>query len=103
MLAVMAGPSGTVTFLFTDIEGSTRMWQHDEAAMRAAVSRHDDLLHRAVAEDGGTVFATMGDGIGAAFPSASSALRAALAAQRLLEGEAWPTVTPVRVRMGLHT
>jgi len=99
----MAGPSGTVTFLFTDIEGSTRLWQQDEAAMRPALSRHDELLQRAVADEGGTVFSTMGDGIAAAFASASSAVRAALGAQQSLGAEAWPTATPIRVRMGLHT
>jgi class 3 adenylate cyclase len=56
-----------------------------------------------VAKHGGTVFSSMGDGIAAVFPSALSAVKAALAAQRLMEAEAWPTVTPVRVRMGLHT
>jgi class 3 adenylate cyclase len=74
----VAVPSGTVTFLFTDIEGSTRLWQQDESAMRAALSRHDELLHQVIADEGGTVFSTMGDGVAAAFPSASSAVRAAL-------------------------
>jgi len=72
-LRSVAVPSGTVTFLFTDIEGSTRLWQQDEPAMRAALSRHDELLRSAVAEHGGTVFSSMGDGIAAAFLSASSA------------------------------
>jgi class 3 adenylate cyclase len=78
MLHGMAGPSGTVTFLFTDIEGSTRLWQHDEAAMRSALSRHDELLRQAIAEHDGTVFSSMGDGMAAAFASASSAVAAAL-------------------------
>jgi predicted ATPase/class 3 adenylate cyclase len=99
----MSGPSGTVTFLFTDIEGSTRLWQQDEVAMRAALSRHDELLRETVAEHDGVVFSSMGDGLAAAFASASGAVAAALAAQRLLEAEAWATATPVRVRMGLHT
>jgi predicted ATPase len=92
-----------VTYLFTDIEGSTRLWQQDEAAMGEALSRHDDLLRQAVDEEGGTVFSTMGDGLAAAFSSALSAIRAALAGQRLLGAEVWPTPTPIRVRMGLHT
>jgi len=92
-----------VTFLFTDIEGSTRLWQQDEFAMRAALSRHDELLRSAVADHGGTVFSSMGDGIAAAFPAASAAVRAALSAQQLIGAEAWPTATPIRVRMGLHT
>ena len=99
----MAAPSGTVTFLFTDIEGSTRLWQQDEASMSAAVARHDDLLREVVTGHGGEVFATMGDGLAVAFPSASSAVAAALSAQRLLATEAWPPSTPIRVRMGLHT
>jgi len=92
-----------VTFLFTDIEGSTRLWQQGEKQMRAALSRHDELLRSAVAEHGGTVFSSMGDGIAAAFSAASAAVRAALSAQQLIEGESWPTATPLRVRMGLHT
>ena len=99
----MAVPSGTVRFLFTDIEGSTRLWQADEAVMRSALSRHDELLQQAVADEGGTVFSTMGDGIAAAFFSASSAVRAALGAQRWLGTEVWPTATFIRVRMGLHS
>jgi class 3 adenylate cyclase len=99
----MAGSSGTVTFLFTDIEGSTRLWQAGEAAMRSALSRHDQLLRKVIAEHDGTVFSAMGDGMAAAFGSASSAVSAALAAQRSLEAERWPTATPLRVRMGVHT
>jgi predicted ATPase/class 3 adenylate cyclase len=99
----MTGPSGTVTFLFTDIEGSTRLWQQDEEAMRSALSRHDELLAGVVAEHAGVVFSSMGDGIAAAFPSASGAVKAALAAQGSLEVEVWPTGTPLRVRVGLHT
>jgi predicted ATPase len=71
--------------------------------MRAALSRHDDLLRKAVSDNDGVVFSSMGDGIAAAFFSASAAVAAAVDAQRLLEEEAWPTATRVRVRMGLHT
>jgi class 3 adenylate cyclase len=99
----MTGPSGTVTFLFTDIEGSTRLWEQDEVAMRAAISRHDEMLRKAVADHGGVVFATMGDGIAAAFGSASAAVFAAVTAQGLLAAETWQTQTPIRVRMGIHT
>lgn len=83
----MTGHLGTVTFLFTDIEGSTRLWQHDESAMRAALSRHDELLRKSVAEHDGTVFSTMGDGIAAVFTSASAAVTAAQASQKLLMAE----------------
>ena len=99
----VGAPSGTVTFLFTDIEGSTRLWQADEAAMRSALSRHDQLLRKVIAEHDGTVFSAMGDGLAAAFGSASAAMQAALAAQQSLQAEPWPTPTPLRVRMGLHT
>ena len=87
----MGGPSGTVTFLFTDIEGSTRLWQQDEEAMGAAVARHDELLRTVIAEHGGTVFSTMGDGMAAAFSAVSAAVAAALDAQVRLAGEVWPT------------
>jgi predicted ATPase/class 3 adenylate cyclase len=95
--------SGTVTFLFTDIEGSTRLWQQDEDDMRTAVARHDELLRHVVAAHGGEVFSTMGDGLAAAFPSASSAVAAAQTAQDALAVAPWPASTPIRVRMGLHT
>jgi predicted ATPase/class 3 adenylate cyclase len=96
-------PSGTVTFLFTDIEGSTRLWQEDEASMRQAVARHDQLLHGVIGGHGGVVFSTMGDGLAAAFQTSSAAVEGAVEAQRLLKGESWETTRPLRVRMGLHT
>jgi class 3 adenylate cyclase len=95
--------SSTVTFFFTDIVGSTRLWQADEGAMRAALSRHDELLRKAVADHDGVVFSSMGDGLAAAFSSASAAVASALTAQQLLEAEVWPTASPIRVRMGIHT
>jgi predicted ATPase/class 3 adenylate cyclase len=100
---VMGARSGTVTFLFTDIEGSTRLWQEDEAAMRQAVARHDLVLRGAVADHGGVVFSTMGDGLAAAFQTASAAVSCATQAQELLATEPWETAWPLRVRMGLHT
>jgi predicted ATPase/class 3 adenylate cyclase len=96
-------PVGTVTFLFTDIEGSTRLWQEDEALMRRAVARHDQLLRAVVAGHGGVVFSTMGDGLAAAFQTASAAVSCAVEAQELLHRESWETLRPLRVRMGLHT
>jgi predicted ATPase len=79
------------------------LWQADEAAMRSALPRHDQLLRQAIAEHDGTVFSAMGDGMAAAFGSASAAVAAAVVAQRALEAELWPTASPLRVRMGLHT
>ena len=96
-------PTGTVTFLFTDIEGSTRRWEERPAAMRAAVDRHFALLRVAVGAHGGHVFRLQGDGLCAAFATAPQALEAALAAQLALYQEHWPDVDALRVRMALHT
>ena len=96
-------PTGTVTLLFTDIEGSTRLWEADAAAMTVALRRHDEILRLAIEGAGGYVFKTVGDAFCAAFWSADAGVGAALAAQRALGGEPWPTSRPVRVRMALHT
>jgi predicted ATPase/class 3 adenylate cyclase len=100
---VASPPTGTVTFLFTDIEGSTRMWERSPQAMQAALTRHDELLRQAIEEHGGYVFKTVGDAFCCAFPTAPDALEAALEAQRLLLKERWDESTPLRVRMALHT
>jgi predicted ATPase/class 3 adenylate cyclase/Tfp pilus assembly protein PilF len=99
---VASPPTGTVTFLFTDIEGSTRMWERSPQAMQAALARHDELLRRAIEEHGGYVFKTVGDASCCAFPTATDALEAALDAQRLLLKERWAESGPLRVRMALH-
>src|SRR2546423_570557 len=96
-------PSGTVTFLFTDIEGSTRLWETQREAMTTALQRHDALLRRCIKSHGGHVFKTVGDAFYAAFATAPSAVDAALAAQRSLRAERWPEDAPIRVRMALHT
>jgi predicted ATPase/class 3 adenylate cyclase len=96
-------PTGTVTFLFTDIEGSTRLWEHDRGAMSEALARHDELLREVIDRRDGTVFATGGDGLAAAFARAADAAAAAIDAQRSFSGEHWPEATPIRVRMGVHT
>ena len=98
-----APPTGTVTFLFTDIQGSTRLWELHPDAMRPALARHDDLLRESIEGHEGHVFKTVGDAFCAAFPTADTALQAALAAQRALAAEAWKTETPLLVRMALHT
>jgi len=95
-------PSGTVTFLFTDLEGSTRLWEDDADAMRAAVARHDVLLEEAITRQGGMVFSRMGDGMAAAFASAPQGIAAAVDAQLALSSESWGTIRPLRARMGLH-
>jgi predicted ATPase/class 3 adenylate cyclase len=96
-------PTGTVTFLFTDVEGSTRLWDELPEAMRSALARHDELLRGAVAAHAGFMVKTTGDGAHAAFATAGDAVRAALAAQLALRNEAWGDAGPLRVRMGLHT
>ena len=99
----MAVPSGTVTFLFTDIEGSTHLWQAAPEAMRQSLERHDAIVRRAIEVHGGYVFSTGGDGFAAAFARAGEAVAAAVEAQRGLGAEPWPEDAPLRVRMGVHT
>jgi predicted ATPase/class 3 adenylate cyclase/tetratricopeptide (TPR) repeat protein len=95
-------PSGTVTFLFTDIEGSTRLAQQYPNAMPALLARHDEILNHAVQLHEGYIFETAGDAFYAAFSSALDALNAALEAQQLLYHEPW-SPAPLKVRMGIHT
>src|ERR1700759_2988438 len=90
----VAVPSGVVTFLFTDVEGSTRRWEADADGMRKALAAHDEVLRSAVEASGGWLFKHTGDGVCAAFASPKSAVDAAVAAQRELE---------LPVRMGLAT
>uniref|UniRef100_UPI00286C3B4E adenylate/guanylate cyclase domain-containing protein n=1 Tax=Armatimonas sp. TaxID=1872638 RepID=UPI00286C3B4E len=99
----MNRPEGTVTLLFTDIEGSTKLWEAHPEAMRLALARHDALLHEAIAAAEGTVFKTIGDAFCAAFATAPNGLAAALAAQLALAAEPWPEQVPIKVRMALHT
>jgi len=96
-------PSGTVTFLFSDIEGSTERWEAYRKPMKAAVARHDDLMRVAIERYGGYVFKTVGDAFCAAFSDASHALHAALDAQLALAQEDFSAVDGLRARMGLHT
>jgi len=96
-------PTGTLTFLFTDIEGSTRLWQAAPDAMQAALARHDAIVRHGVDARGGHVFKTAGDAFCAAFATPWHALEAALAVQQTLRAEAWPAQAPIRVRMALHT
>src|ERR1700680_1010198 len=93
-MSVGGPPSGVVTFLFTDIEGSTRRWEADAEAMRTALSKHDQVLQTAIESHGGFLFSHTGDGVVAAFASPMSAVDAAVAAQLALE---------LPVRMGIAT
>ena len=96
-------PTGTVALLFTDVEGSTRLWETNAAAMRAALARHDALIRHCIDDREGHVFKTGGDAFCAAFHTASDALAAALDAQRALHREPWPEGAKLRVRMALHS
>ena len=96
----MAGlPSGEVTFLFTDVEGSTKLWEQDAEAMHRTLARHDALLRTAVEAHHGHLFKNIGEAFCAAFPSAQDAAQAAVAAQQALHRE----VPQLRVPMALHT
>jgi predicted ATPase/class 3 adenylate cyclase len=94
--------SGTSTFLMTDIAGSTRLWEEQQAAMAAALAVHDAILRGAVEHAQGTIVKTTGDGMLAAFDGPRTAVEACVAAQRALLERDWPTTTPLRVRMALH-
>jgi predicted ATPase/class 3 adenylate cyclase len=96
-------PTGTVTFLFTDIEGSTRLLEALGDAYPPVLERHHELLRAAISAGEGTEISTEGDAFFAVFPSAQRAVGAVADAQRALAAEAWPHGVTVRVRMGLHT
>jgi predicted ATPase/class 3 adenylate cyclase len=96
-------PTGTITFLFTDIEGSTRLWQAHRDAMPAALARHHAVLKAAMAAHNGHVFQIVGDAFCVAFATPVEGVAAALAAQRALRDEPWGQTGPVRVRMALHS
>jgi len=99
----MASSGGPLTFLFTDIQGSARLWEAQPDIALSAISRHDDLIGDAVRRCGGEVFKSVGDGLCAVFTHPSQALNAALEIQRALGREGWETNEPLRVRVGIHT
>src|SRR3954453_9339631 len=101
-MAMVKLPTGTVAFLFTDIEGSTQLWERNQAAMRLAVARHDALLAEVIAAHGGILYKHVGDAAQAAFDMASEALAAAVEAQRALSTESSIEIGPLRTRMALH-
>jgi len=96
-------PSGTLTFLFTDIEGSTRLWEQYPQTMPAALARHDALLRALITAHRGHVFKTVGDAFCAAFPTAPDALAAAVKIQQSLPAEPWEIPETLRVRMAIHS
>ena len=96
-------PGGTVTFLFTDIVGSTSLWEVQRDAMRNSMVRHDALMRGCIGIHRGHIVKTTGDGFHAAFANASDAIEAAIASQRALHAEPWSDAVAIKVRMALHT
>src|SRR5437660_12738668 len=96
-------PTGNVTFMFTDIEGSTRLWEAQHGSMSVALARHDVLLREAIVKQGGHVFKTGGDSFCSASAAAPNCVAAALAAQQALHRESWPESAHICVRIALHT
>lgn len=103
-MAAGALPTGVVTFLFTDIESSSRLWERAPDEMREALAQHDALCRETIATHRGVVFKTVGDAVYAAFERPNDALEAAVAAQRAIRSHAWPSaIGELRVRMAIHT
>lgn len=95
--------SRTLTFLFSDLEGSSRLWEKFPDAMRVAVARHDAMLREAIESQRGQIVKTTGDGVHAVFTTAQDAVAASVIAQRALQNEKWDERITLRVRMGMHT
>ena len=95
-------PSGHVAFLFTDLEASTRLWEHRPQEMPRVYTRHDAILRGAIESRGGVVYKVIGDAFQVAFHTAHDAMHAAIDAQRQLSCEPWPITPAPRVRMALH-
>jgi predicted ATPase/class 3 adenylate cyclase len=98
-------PAGTVTFLFTDIEGSTKLWEQYPEAMKIALARHDEILRRTIEKHRGYIIKTTGDGVHAAFGTALDGVSAALNVQQAFYAAKWDEINPhqVKIRIGLHT
>lgn len=96
-------PTGTITFLFSDIEGSSKKWDQQPDAMRVALGAHDRMLRETFEACGGFVFKTVGDAFCVAFDTATDALAGALESQRALRAADWSAIGEMKVRMALHT
>ena len=96
-------PTGTVTFLFTDIEGSTERWERHREQMKSAVRHNGEILQAAIETHDGHVFKTVGDAFCAAFHNVADAIAASLDAQKRLAVEDWSGVDDLKVRMAIHT
>jgi predicted ATPase/class 3 adenylate cyclase len=102
-LMTAALPAGTVTFLFTDLEVSTRLWDIEPDTMREALARHDEILRDVIDAHSGVIVKGRGDGVHAVFSTADAAVRTAIACEVAMGSEAWPVSEPLRIRIGLHT
>lgn len=96
-------PTGTITFLFSDIEGSTQRWEKDRESMQSAFNRQEEIMRAAMENHGGYVYKMIGDAFQVAFSSAPAALAAALEAQRGVQNESWEGPGPIKLRMAIHT
>ena len=98
-------PTGTITFLFTDIEGSTKLWEQAPDAVMHALTRHDEIIEGVVADNHGIVVKPRGEGDSrfAVFEQAKDGVSAAALIQMLFHAETWETPSPLKVRMSLHT
>jgi predicted ATPase/class 3 adenylate cyclase len=96
-------PEGTITFFFTDIEGSTKLWERRRGAMGSALARHDALLRQCIGEHSGHIIKTSGDGFYAVFATAPDALHAAIAVQWAIQSEQWPANSIIRIRAAIHS
>src|SRR4051812_42604910 len=94
-------PTGVVTFLFSDVEGSTRLWETYPEAMKSALARHDAIMRQSFEAHGGYIFKTMGEAFCVAFPPPMQATTAAVSAQRGLYAEQWGDVGQIKARMSL--
>lgn len=102
IVSVMSLPSGVVTFLFSDIEGSTRLWEEDPAGMAKSLADHDEVVRKVINAGGGTIFKHTGDGFGAAFDSVTSAVETAAQVMAALASEPW-TGPALHARIGVHS
>ena len=102
-MKVMNLPTGTVTFLFTDIESSTKRWERYPKSMNHALKRHDEILSQAIESNNGYVFKTVGDAFCAAFHTALDAVLSAIDAQLIIQESEWDLPDPMKVRMAIHT
>jgi class 3 adenylate cyclase len=98
----MNEPRSSFTFLFTDVEGSSRLWEEDPGAMALALARHDTLLGEIFSSHGGHVFKMMGDSVCVAFSDPRAAVQSAIDAQHALAAEEWETARPLLVRAAIH-